>query len=367
MLFFLLAFAAYEWYVRRPSAFRYTSMAVLFAIGLMAKPQIIMMPFVLLLWDYWPLARNTEHGRLPVKSWTSLVLEKLPLFAISAACALITLAAHSHGAMKPLPLSYRIANALGSYVRYLKLAFWPSRLAVYYPHPLVSLRSASSLVALLLLVAITYAVAREQRRYLVVGWGWFLITLVPMSGIVQVGTQGMADRYTYLPLIGVFLMAVWGVADWASNAKIPLPVQAAVAVAALAALVVLTHWQLQYWQNSQTLWRRSLQVTHENTIAEVNLGAALLQAGEVDNAIERFRVAARIDPRDALSNMYLARYAQMQNRLPEAIERYKTVVAVTQDPGLKARAYRNMGYAYRALGEEAEAQKSFIAASSGKR
>jgi tetratricopeptide (TPR) repeat protein len=367
MLFFLLGLGAYEWYARRPSAFRYTTVAVLFAIGLMAKPQIIMMPFVLLLWDYWPLARNTEHVKLPAKSWASLVLEKLPLFAISGACALFTLAAHSRGAMKPLPFSYRVANALGCYVRYLKLAFWPSRLAVYYPHPLVSLRSASTLVALLLLAAITYTVAGERgRRYLVVGWFWFLITLVPMSGIVQVGTQGMADRYAYLPLIGVFLMAVWGAADWTSRGKIPSAVQAAVAIAVLAALVALTHWQLQYWHDSETLWSRTLQVTHENTIAEVNLGAALLQAGEVDRAMERFRMATRIDPRDALSNMYLARYAQMQNRFPEAIERYRTVIDVTQEPGLKARAYRNMGYAYRRLGNEAEAQKSFIAAGSGK-
>jgi hypothetical protein len=366
MLFFLLALCAYEWYARRPSAFRYATVGVLFAVGLMAKPQIIMLPFVLLLWDYWPLARNSDHAALAAKSWPSLVLEKLPLFAMSSASALLTLAAHSRGAMRPLPLSYRVANVLGSYVRYLKLAFWPSRLAVYYPHPLVSLRSGSVLIAFLSLAAITYTVAGERgRRYLVVGWFWFLITLVPMSGIVQVGMQGMADRYAYLPLIGIFLMAVWGTADWASRAKIPFGGQAAVAVAVLAALVALTHWQLRYWHNSVTLWTRTLQVTHENTIDEVNLGAALLQAGEVDSAMEHFRLATRIDPRDPLSNMYLARYAQMQNRFPEAIERYRTVIDATQDPGLKARAFTNMGYAYRGLGNEAEARKCFIAAASG--
>jgi len=366
MLFFLLALCAYECYARRPSAFRYATVGVLFAVGLMAKPQIIMLPFVLLLWDYWPLARNRDHAALAAKSWQSLVLEKLPLLAISAVSALLTLAAHSRGAMRPLPLSYRVANALGSYVRYVKLAFWPSHLAVYYPHPLVSLRSGSVLVAFLFLALITYTVVGERgRRYLVVGWFWFLITLVPVSGIVQVGTQGMADRYAYLPLIGVFLMAVWGTADWASRAKIPFGVQSAVAVAVLAALVALTHWQLRYWHNSVTLWTRTLQVTHENTIDEVNLGAALLQAGEVGSAMEHFRLATRIDPRDPFSNMYLARYAQMQNRFPEAIERYRTVIDATQDPGLRARAFTNMGFAYRGLGNEAEARKCFIAAASG--
>ena len=366
MLFFLLALCAYECYARRPSGFRYATVGVLFAVGLMAKPQIIMLPFVLLLWDYWPLARNRDHAALAAKSWQSLVLEKLPLLAISAVSALLTLAAHSRGAMRPLPLSYRVANALGSYVRYVKLAFWPSHLAVYYPHPLVSLRSGSVLVAFLFLALITYTVVGERgRRYLVVGWFWFLITLVPVSGIVQVGTQGMADRYAYLPLIGVFLMAVWGTADWASRTKIPFGVQSAVAVAVLAALVALTHWQLRYWHNSVTLWTRTLQVTHENTIDEVNLGAALLQAGEVGSAMEHFRLATRIDPRDPFSNMYLARYAQMQNRFPEAIERYRTVIDATQDPGLRARAFTNMGFAYRGLGNEAEARKCFIAAASG--
>ncbi len=361
MLFFLLALGAYRWYARQPTLARYLLIALLFALGLMAKPQVIMLPFVLLLWDCWPLARSDAQGQ--GKSWQWLVTEKLPLFALSAASAILTLLAHSRGAMRPLPLSLRIANGIGCYMRYVKLAFWPSRLAIYYPHPLVSLRSWNVLVGFLFLAAVTCVViAERRRRYLVTGWSWFLVTLLPMIGVVQVGTQAMADRYAYLPLIGLFIMVVWGTADWASRLKVPIQAELATSIIVLAVLVGVTHRQLQYWSDSAALWTHTLQVTHENAIAEVELGAALLQRGEVENAMEHFRAATAVDPLEPLSNMYLARYAQMQNRLPEAIEAYKKVITSTQDPALKARAYSNMGYAYRNLGNETESRKCFLAA-----
>jgi len=394
MLFFLLALCAYVWYARRPTGARFAAVVVLFALGLMAKPQIIMLPFILLLCDYWPLGRLAVHCRVPQawrfsrpgylqgsrhpglehrETWGNqvksekrflwLVLEKLPLFALAAASAFLTLAAHSRGAMRPLPLSYRVANALVCYLQYVKLAFWPSRLAVYYPHPLLPLRSWNVLAAFLFLILVTGTViAERRRRYLPVGWFWFLITLVPMIGVVQVGLQGMADRYAYLPLIGIFLMTTWVLADWASGRRIPLAIQSAVAIVVLAALVVVTHQQLRYWRDSVTLWTHALEVTHHSTIAEVNLGGALLERGDTEQALEHFRAGTAIDPRDPLCNMYLARYAQMQNNLPEAIEGYRRVIAATQDPGLKARAYSNMGYAYRGLGDETEARKCFLAA-----
>lgn len=360
MLFFLLALGAYHWYARQPKLSRYAVVIALFGLGLMAKPQIIMLPFVLLLWDYWPLERSEAKGR---HLWPRLVWEKLPLFALSAASAIVTIVAHSRGAIRPLPLSFRVANALYCYARYVKMAFWPSHLAIYYPHALLSLRSWNVVAAFLFLVVITYTIIVERRRhYLPVGWFWFLITLLPMIGIVQVGTQGMADRYAYLPLIGLFVMVVWGVAEWASRHNVPLALQEAAAIVALAALAALTHQQLQYWSDSVTIWTHTLQVTHENTVAEVDLGGALLARGDVAKAMEHFRIATSIDPNDPLSNMYLARYAQMQNNLPEAIEAYKRVIASTQDPVLKARAYSNMGHAYRDLGDEAEANKCFLAA-----
>ncbi len=366
MLFFLLALGAYRWYASRPRFSSYTLVAALFGLGLMAKPQIIMLPFVLLLWDYWPLVRmRNEPGQ--GKRWTWLVCEKLPLFALAAPSAVITVLAHSRGAIRPLPLSLRIANAIGSYLQYVKLAFWPSRLAVYYPHPLLSLRSWSVIVALLFLAAVTFIAfaERERRPYLIVGWSWFLITLLPMIGIVQVGTQGMADRYGYLPLIGVFMMCVWRLADWAEARSVPWQAQTVAAIVVVGLLIAVTHRQLEYWSDSVALWTHTLQVTHDNVIAEVDLGAALLQRGDAEPAMEHFRAANRIDPLDPFTNMYLARYAQMQNRFPEAIESYRKVIRATQNPELKARAYSNMGYAYRALGDEAEATKCFLAAGGG--
>ena len=380
MMFFLLALGAYRWYAqwaRHPShrgwegggVARYLVVMLLFALGLMAKPQIITFPFVLLLWDCWPLQRITA-GNFP-----RLLREKLPLFALSAVSAMVTLQAHSAGqAFRWLPISMRIANALYSYLRYIKLTFWPSHLALYYPHPLVHLTTPEVIASTVFLFGVTVVAVRPSlfafretgemanSGYLLVGWLWFLITLLPMIGIVQVGTQGMADRYAYLPFVGLFIMFVWSVADWADQQRISAKWQAAVGIAVLLALSAATHRQLSYWRDSVTLWTHDLAVTRGNYIAEVDLGAALVKRGEVARAMEHFRAAAAIDPRDPLANMYIARYAQMQNNLPEAIEAYKKVIAFTPDPGLKGRAYQNMGYAYRALGDEAEAQKCFRAA-----
>jgi len=431
MLFFLLALGAYRWYAQAlPPPSRgpqeagsigpYLVVVLLFALGLTAKPQIITLPCVLLLWDYWPLQRMfaCAHGSsgtaeahgfgpatveapgdrgpqrepllrslgqfspanlaslspralapelpgaaVPPKSFSRCFWEKLPLFALSAASAIVTLLAHRGGALRGLPLSMRIANAIESYTRYVKLAFWPSRLALFYPHPEIRLTTWEVLAAFLLLAVITWLVIDDRRRrYLPVGWFWFLITLLPMIGIVQVGTQAMADRYAYLPLIGLFLMITWGVADWASQRHISAKWLAGAGVAVLMALSVVTHRQLEYWRDSVTLWTHTLKVTRGNYLAEVDLGAALLQRGEVETAMQHFRAAIAIEPLDPLGNMYIARYAQMHGQLPEAIEAYKKVIWVTQDPNLKARAYSNMGHAYRALGNEAEAQKCFRAA-----
>jgi protein O-mannosyl-transferase len=390
MLFFLLALGAYRWYVSGPRIGRYFVMAILFAFGLMAKPQIITLPLVLLLWDYWPLGRMAANAAAipPTRNFSWLVWEKLPLFVLAAASARVTLLAHSvTRTVRWLPLSMRVANALLSCARYVKLAFWPSRLALFYPHPLVSLTTWEVLASAVFLFGVTVLVIeggfslfavwsslstegaqsekrRAKSRYLLVGWFWFLITLLPMVGLIQVGTQGMADRYAYLPLIGLFIMFVWGVGDWADQRHIPVKWQTTAGVAVLLALSVVTRCQLDYWRDSVTLWTHTLEVTHGNYIAEVDLGAELVKRGDFLRAMEHFRAATVIDPQDPLANMYIARYAQMQNNLPEAIEAYKKVIASTPDPNLKARAYNNLGYAYRALGDEAEAQMCFRAAAS---
>jgi tetratricopeptide (TPR) repeat protein len=368
MLFFLLALGAYRWYASSPHISRYVVVGLLFALGLMAKPQIITLPLVLLLWDYWPLQRMsaTTASSEPARTCAWLFMEKIPLLALSAASAMITLLAHRAGsAVRWYPLSLRVANAIASYARYVGMAIWPSRLAVFYPHPLTSLGMRQVLVSLAFLVLATVIVLTEiNRRYLLVGWFWFLITLLPMIGIVQVGTQAMADRYAYLPFIELFLIAVWSVADWAERRHISSMLRVGVALAVLIALGAVTHRQLEYWRDSVTLWAHTLEVTRENYIAEIDLGAALVQRGDIAQAMEHFRAATVIDPMDPIGNMYLARYAQTQNNFSEAIDAYKKVVIATQDPKLKAQALSNMGYSYRFLGNEAEAQKCFRAAAS---
>ena len=253
MLFFLLALGAYRWYAREPRVTRYAAVAALFALGIMAKPQVITFPFVLLLWDYWPLRRmfagsqeassGGQLAAMPGKSLSWLILEKLPLFAICAASAAITLKAQrAAGAMSGInwhPFSVRLENAILSYVRYVGEAFWPSSLSLYYPHPGNSLVLWQVIAAVAILLAVTsLVVAGRRRRYLLVGWFWFLGTLVPMIGLVQVGNQGRADRYAYLSFIGLFIMVCWGVAEWAKQRHISSAKLAAVSVVVLLALAV---------------------------------------------------------------------------------------------------------------------------------
>ena len=243
MMFFLLALGAYRWYVREPRSSRYAVVLGLFALGLMAKPQVITLPFVLLLWDYWPLRRMAvaddqsaaepaDESPLVQRSFSWLVAEKLPMLALCAASAFITMKAQqAAGAMNTVknsfPLSIRMGNAIVCYARYIGKALWPSHLALVYPHPGTSLEIWEVLAALVLLLAITALVLRERhRRYLLVGWLWFLGTMVPMIGLVQVGEQAMADRYAYLPFIGLFIMVCWGAADWAEQRKLPVAVLA---------------------------------------------------------------------------------------------------------------------------------------------
>ncbi len=227
MFFFLLALGAYGWYVRRPDWKRYAAVAVLFAFALASKPMVITLPCVLLLLDYWPLGRvqgwvkPTTSFPVPQASLARLVAEKLPLLALSVASAVLTVVAQQSArvAIGHLPLQLRVENAFYSYAMYVMKVFWPVNLAVLYPHPLDKLTFAQVALSALLLIVASALVWRERftRPYLVTGWLWFLGTLVPVIGIVQVGAQGMADRYAYLPAIGLFLMLVWTIADWADQ------------------------------------------------------------------------------------------------------------------------------------------------------
>jgi tetratricopeptide (TPR) repeat protein len=378
MLFFLLALGAYRWYVGKPGIARYATVAVLFALGLMAKPQIITLPFVLLLWDYWPLRRmsfasdpapaaNDVPAAFPAKSFRSLVEEKIPLFAIAIASAAMTMKAQrAAGAVVPLgmyPLSVRLSNAIVSYVSYLVKAIWPTHLAPMYPHPGGSLRAWQVYGALLVLMVVSmWVIDHRRRRYLLVGWLWFVGTLVPMIGLVQVGRQAMADRYAYLPLIGVFLMVCWAVADYSEEKHLPAVVLPACGAVVLLALAITARQQIGYWADNVTLWTHTIEVTAPNYVAQDDLGGALMERKQLEGAIPHFREAAEIHPIDPISNFNIAFYDQQHGNLQEAIEGYKKAIILTTSTPLKIKAMNNMGFAYRNLGDDEQAQACFAAA-----
>ncbi len=398
MLFFLLALAAYHWYAERPHIGRYVLCAFLFMLGLMSKPQAITLPFVLLLWDYWPLQRLAVRdslfasrqkpapgvsGRIQLANREArssgeerkaksrerllwLVMEKLPLFALSAASAVVTLQAQQAGgaiAAFRIPLTIRLANAAISYARYLEKAIWPSRLAVFYPHPLGSALGwqAEAAAAGLLIITVLVVRARE-RRYLLVGWFWFLGTLVPMIGLVQVGTQAMADRYAYLPFIGLYLMTCWGVAELAQQWRLPQPVLPAASLALLLALMTVTYRQVGFWQDDVTLWSHATQVTLGNYVAEDNLGEALVDKGNVEEAMPHFFRAVAIFPADPTSNLNIGAYEQAQQNFSSAIAQYNQVLRYAMNPAVRRKALLNMADAYQALGDPGRARQCLEAA-----
>ena len=358
MLFFLLALWAYGSYVHRPGIVRYVVVAVLFAMGLMAKPQVITLPFVLLLWDYWPLRRVLPGSRL--------VLEKVPLLLMSLASAIITFKAQAGGGAVRSTLEYslwvRLQNALVAYATYVLKAVWPTRLAPLYPNPGSSLPAWQVLAAVTFLAVVTaWVVIMRQRRYLPVGWFWFLGTLVPMIGLVTVGAIAMADRYAYLPFIGLFIMLSWGLADLAQAWHLP---RAALTIPALAlvALTAVAHQQIEYWNDNVTLWTHTIEVTGPNFVAEDSLGVGLAAEGRMDEAAAHFRRAVEISPEDPIGNFNLAASAQEKGDLPEAARRYQLMLQLQSDTRLQADAYARLGSVYRAMGNFSQARSSYRAA-----
>ena len=384
MFFLLLALGAYGWYARRPRAGRYIVVALLFALGLMAKSQIITFPCLLLLWDYWPLRRMfatseaTACGTAadmtvaPAKTFSWLLGEKLPLFALSAGTAAFTMHAHrASGALNPLvsyTLSTRLQNAVLSYARYIGKAFWPSRLTILYPYSPSSIRGWQVLASMILLTVVSALVIRwRHRRYLLVGWFWFLGTLLPMIGIVFINDQAMADRYAYLPFVGLFIMICWGVSEMARERHLSTTWLAVPSLAILLALAVVAHRQLTFWNSDVDLWAHSVAVTSNNWVAEDNLGVALSERGQLDDALTHYRAAAAIFPLHPITYLYIGSYYQQRGDLQAALEQYQRVLtlsdhAVAQYARLRLMALVSMADIYRGLGDSTRAAECIDAA-----
>jgi len=308
----------------------YLAALLLFALGLMSKPMLVTLPFVLLLLDYWPLLR-APHAAL-----RALLVEKIPFFALSVVSCLVTMSAQAQGgALRPLAgLSFfeRLANVPVAYARYLAKTLWPDDLAFFYPHPgrwSVVVVGAATIG----LVTLTVAAFRAARRlpFIATGWLWFCGMLVPVIGLVQAGGQSIADRYTYLPLVGLFIALVWGATEVARRWSLRPAWLAAAATLTLLACAARTARQIPHWRDSEALFRHALAVTEKNHVAHNNLGGVLLDRGETDAAVAHFRAALAIDPRFADAANNLGHALLQQGRLAEAVDHLQAALAHAPD------------------------------------
>jgi Flp pilus assembly protein TadD len=386
-----LALWAYLGFVRQPGFFRYLLVLAAFALSLMAKPMFVTLPFLLLLLDYWPLGRiRNECGAMkdiqgkeddggwsiedrrskphhPLSSFLyplssnpasfyrfrALAYEKLPLFAMSSISCVITVLVQIP---KTIPLAARSLNALAAYVSYLRLIAWPRGLAAFYPHPLTDswLVGLGAAVLLASISALVICAARQQP-YLPVGWFWYLGTLVPVLGVVQVGFQSMADRYAYLPAVGLYIMLSWGAADLVARWRSGSVLLTLLTCVILVASMVRTWTQVSYWHDSIALWQHALQVTKNNWVAHANLGTALVHEGRLDEAIAAFREAVRLKPDFTSHHSNLGGALAAKGRFDEAIAELRQ--AIRLEP--RYAAYRNLGIAFKKQGRLNEAASAF--------
>ena len=327
--FWMLTMWAYVRYVERTTLVRYVPVLIFFALGLMAKPMLVTLPFVLLLLDYWPLGRIQFKQRRSNGQGLSairLIMEKVPLFALAIVSSVITfIVQQSMGAvktMKHFPLSERLPNAIVSYVSYIVKTFYPNRLAVLYPHPTDSLVVWQLIISLITLVFISGAVfyLGRRHRYFVTGWLWYLGTLVPVIGLIQVGDQSMADRYTYLPLTGLFIIIAWGIAEYVSGWRHRRAVLSVSVSILLIVLLLCTRKQVTYWKNSITLFEHTLEVTEDNYSVHNNYACTLAVMGRYDEAIVHFSKTLRIYPTHSNALENLGRLYHIQGKPKQAIE-----------------------------------------------
>ena len=356
--FWMLTIAAYIRYVKRPAVGRYVLVFLVFGLGLMAKPMVITLPFVLLLLDYWPLNRmqqkSEDNTGLSIKH---LIVEKIPLFVLVAASGVITFMAQQHGGvvkrLDNLPASLRVSNALASYVGYIVKMIYPTDLSALYPLPGYRLKIWYVIVCFIMLATITAVVIFKARKhYWKVGWLWYLGTLVPVIGLVQVGVQGMADRYTYLPSIGIFIIIAWGAADIVPKWRQRGRVLAILSTVVLVILILLTRAQVRHWQNNLTLFKHAIEATDRNYIMHNNYGSALVENGQLSDAVIHFREAVRINPkylvaRDNIGQVYLdqgrtteavrifTELLRMKPNQPKVLDTLASILATSKDKNVR--------------------------------
>ncbi len=363
-LFLLLTMLAYTGYVKKPNAGRYLLTLLLFAFGLMAKPMLVTLPFVLLLLDYWPLQRFGDK-RSKHKTVNRLVLEKIPFLILSVASSFATYAVQQAGGaisnVDRLPLYIRIVNAIVSYIKYISKMVWPTNLAVIYPYPVNAgtrefLLEAAVVFAVLAAITVLLIFICRKYKYAAVGWLWYLGTLVPVIGLVQVGEQSMADRYTYIPLTGLFIIAAWGIPELLRKLRRKKLI---IGIAAIAVLVVLagrTYVELKYWSNSTTLFEHAIEVTEKNYVAHGLLADALYEQGKRREAVMHYIESLRIMPNYVYAHNRLGNILAEQGELNEAIKHFNE--ALKEQPEL-AGVRKNMGKTLLSLGRLEESAMQY--------
>lgn len=359
--FWMLTMAAYIRYVEKPGIVRYLLVFLALCLGLMAKPMLVTLPFVLLLMDYWPLGRfqwgqQSKREALPKskpvkisyqrESLWHLIREKIPLFTLVVISSVVTYISQQKGGavlqIEDVPLNFRIANAVVSYINYIVKTIYPSGLASFYPHPGYSLLMWQPIVSFFILAGLSAGIIymARRRRYLVVGWLWYIGSLIPVIGLVQVGLQAMADRYTYLPSIGIFIMVAWAAAEFTANWRHRSVALGITALVVLAILLVCTRKQVRYWQDNITLFGRALVVTENNFIMHNNYGFELLEEGRLDEAVMHFDKALQIHPGHLKARNNKSKALLLMGKYDEAIEHFNKIIELEPNSPL---AYYNKG------------------------
>lgn len=376
--FCFVMLAAYGWYAKATSWRRYLVVAFVFILALMSKAMAVTMPLALLLADYWPLGRfadATKNAKMEEPhagsraSWNKafkLFAEKVPLLLISGVSSyLAVIAQKSTGTLDTArPLSEHLKNAMVAYGAYIGKTFWPAGLAVYYPYPESGISWSKAFFPVLLLVIITALALRFRReRFIITGWLFFLLTLLPVIGVVQVGGQSMADRYSYLPLIGLFIMVAWGTAEISKRLTVAPALTSIVAFCVLAGLVVTTRTTLEYWQDSVTLFTRAEQVASSpSSVIEINLGRAYNDIGQSDNAFQHFVAAKAVAPHATVALYNIGTYLVRRGQARESIPEFQAAIAYSNSEQVTESSFHNLGSAYWLLGDYQQAERAYTSA-----